>query len=148
MRQLSLFEQENKAIAYIAGFTSLVKASMNSAAAASPYSRQQILERMNMLTARAGKRLTSGKAKSISIDTLEKWLNPESDAVPTLLALEVFMQAANTVEPLKSWLQLHNCALMTPQDEMLRDLGKTKLAQKRHAERARELENKLQGVVK
>ena len=49
MRQLSLFEEENKAITHIAGFTSLVKASMNSAAAASPYSRQQILERMNRL---------------------------------------------------------------------------------------------------
>ena len=148
MRQLSLFEQENKAIAYIAGFTTLIKASMNSAAAASPYSRQQILERMNALTRQAGIRLTAGKAKVISIDTLDKWLTPESGAVPTLLAVEVFMLAADSVAPLESWLQLHNCDVMTPEAKMLRDLGEAKLAQKASAEKARALENKIKGGFK
>lgn len=147
-RQLSLFDNDNKKVAYIAGFASFICAAMNRAAATSPYSRQQIVDRMNRLSQAAGKRLTQGNAKSISLDTLEKWLNPESGQNPGLLATEVFMQAVETIEPIESWLGLHGCDVMSPKDKKLRDLGEKKLRQKRVAEEVRQLEQQLQEVVR
>lgn len=143
-RQLSLFDAENRRVAHIAGFASFVRAAMNRAAAASPLSREQIVERMNELARAAGVRMTRGNAKKISLDTLEKWLNPYGDYAPSLLAVEIFMRAAGTLEPLGSWLSLHGCEFMTDEDRAYRDLGKIKLDQKEAAARARELENTLQ----
>ena len=143
-RQLSLFEAENMAIAGIAGFTSYIRSAMNRAAAASPYSRQQIVDRMNALALAAGVRLTQGKAKTITLDTLEKWLNPASDHVPGLLAVEVFMRALGAVEPLAAWLALHGAEVMTGKDKMLRDLGEAKLRQKHTARKAARIEQQLE----
>ena len=147
-RQLSFFEGENQSLASIAGLTVLIRAAMNRAAAASPYSREQIVDRMNHLTAMAGKQLTGGKAKKISLDTLEKWLNPESDHVPSILAVEVFMRATETIDPLGAWLGQHGCAVMTPKDKKLRDLGEKKFRQKQVAREVTQLEQQLQEVMK
>jgi hypothetical protein len=145
-RQLSLFDAENRGITGIAGITVLIRAAMNRAAAASPYSREQIVERMNRLAQAAGKRMTQGSAKTISLDTLDKWLNPESDNVPSLVAVEVFMRAVGDTAPLAVWLEAHDCAIMTAEDRVLRDLGKNQLKKRRCAEEARALELKIKEI--
>lgn len=142
-RQLSLFDSENLTVSHIAGFTAVMRAAMNRAAAASPYSRQQIVDRMNDLAGAAGKRLTQGNARKISLETLEKWLNPESDHVPGLLAVEVFMRAVGGAAVLETWAALHNCEIMNHEDRMYRDLGRLSLKRKSDAEAARELEAQL-----
>ena len=146
-RQLSLFEADNAVTASIAGFDALLKAAMNRAAAASTYSRQQIVERMNVLSLAAGRRLTGGNAKSISLDTLEKWLNPESDQLPPTRAVHVFMLACGTTAPLEAWAGLHGCAIMTPKDKRLRDLGEKKLRMQRVAREVKRLEEELKEDV-
>lgn len=115
--QLYLFEHESSAASAAAssGISGLIRAAMHRAAAAAPYSRAQIVERMNRLALASGKRMTSGKAKGISLDTLEKWLNPESDAVPPLQAVDIFMRAVGTTAPLEAWAASFGCGLMTPQ---------------------------------
>jgi hypothetical protein len=147
-RQLSLFESDNVVTASIAGFDALLKASMNRAAAASPYSRPQIVERMNALSQAAGRRLTGGNAKIISLDTLDKWLNPESDQQPTTRAINVFMHACATTAPLEAWAGLHGCSIMTPRDKRFRDLGEKKLRMQREAREVRRLEETLKEEMK
>lgn len=142
-RQLSLFDAENTATASIAGFDAVIKASMNRAAVSSQYSRQQLVDRMNSLSQAAGRRLTGGNAKSISLDTLEKWLNPESDSTPTLRAVHVFMLACGSTDPLEAWAGLHGCAIMTQKDRRLRDLGEKKLRIQRDAREVKRLEDEL-----
>jgi hypothetical protein len=141
--QLSLFDDHNAAISQIAGFDVVLKAAMNRAAAASPHSRAEIVKRMNELSQRAGRRLTGGNAKSISLDTLEKWLNPESDQVPPTRAVNVFMHACGSIEPLAAWAGGHGCGLMTPKDKKLRDFAEKKITLQRVAAEARRLESQL-----
>jgi hypothetical protein len=142
-RQLSLFDADNVAISQIAGFDAVIKAAMNRAAAASPHSRAQIVERMNDLSQRAGRRLTGGNAKAISLDTLEKWLSPESEQVPTLRAVNVFMHACGSILPLEAWAGGHGCSIMTPKDRKLRDLAEKHLTARRAGAEARRLEAEL-----
>lgn len=143
-RQLSLFDADNRTAANVAGFASLIRAAMNRAAAESGLSRDQIVDKMNELALASGVRMTQGKARKISKDTLEKWLNPDSSYPPSLLAVAIFMQALGNISPLAAWLGLHNCEIMTEEDRKYRDLGKIKLEQKEAAAQARELENQLQ----
>ena len=144
MTQLSFFDEANAELAQmaarIAGFMKAICAAMNAAAASSRYSRQEIVSRMNKISRAAGVRLTQGKAEKIDITTLEKWLNPNSDNNPSMLAVEVFMLALGDVSPLSTWLTLHNCQLMTPQAKMYHDLGKLKMTKKEAAEQERLLE--------
>ena len=144
MTQLSFFDAENARLAQLAarigGFTRAICAAMNAAAAASRYSRQEIVSRMNRLSKAAGVRLTQGNAERISLETLEKWLNPHSENNPSMLAVEVFMLALGDVSPLSTWLTLHGCELMTPEAKMYHDLGKLKITRKEAAEQERLLE--------
>ena len=141
-RQLSLFDEQNAAVSQIAGFDVLLKAAMNRAAAASRYSREEIVDKMNALSQAAGRRLTSGNAKSISLAVLEKWLSPESDQVPPARAINVFMHVCG-VAPLEAWAAGHGCGIMTPRDKKLRDLAEKKLHIQRTAAEARRLEADL-----
>lgn len=127
MRQLTLFDKDNAALAGIVGVTAVVRAAMNRAAAKSSLSRAQIADNMNELAKRSGKRMTRGNAKTISLDTLEKWINPESEYVPSVQAMEMFMRALDDMAPLAAWLTLHGCELMTEEDRYYRDVGKTYL---------------------
>ena len=147
-RQLSLFETENAATASIAGFDAVLKAAMNRAAAASPYSRPHLVDRINELTRASGIRLTRGNAKSISMDTLEKWLNPESDQVPTTRAVHVFMLACGSTAPLVAWAGLHGCSIMTPGDRLKRDWAEKKLRIRRETKEAQQLEQQIEEELK
>lgn len=139
MRQLTLFDQDNADLAGIVGVTAVIRAAMNRAAAASSLSRAQIVDRMNELARYSGKRMTRGNAKSISLDTLEKWLNPESEHIPSLQAVEFFMRALGNKAPLDSWLALHGCEIMTDEDRYYRDVGKSFLEKQEAAQRHNEV---------
>lgn len=94
MRQLSLFENQ------IHDVEPLLKAAMNRAAKRCGMSREQIVDKMNEIAGLGGYRLNRN-ARSLSLDMLEKWLNPlERDYVPSHNALQTFMLATNDTEPL------------------------------------------------
>ncbi len=147
-RQLSLFEAENAITASIAGFDAVLKAALNRAVAASPYKRAHLVDRINALIRPAGVRLTQGNAKTISLDTLEKWLNPESDQVPTTRAVHVIMIACGSVEPLAAWAGLLGGGIMTAKDKRLRDLAEKNLTIKRAAKEAKRLEQQIEEDLK
>ena len=97
--QLSLLDD---APARLAGLNQLIKAAMNRAAGECGLSRDQILDRMNELADACGNRLGSGNTKSLSLATLEKWLNPaEREHMPSALAIVVFCSATGSVAALE-----------------------------------------------
>lgn len=142
-QQLSLFDADNRAAAASNGITALVKGAMHAAAAASPLSRAQIMERMNRIAKAAGRRMTSGKGWAIHPDQLEKWLNPESDAVPSLQALDIFMRAVGTVEPLATWASSFGCGIMTEKQAKVCRWAEEELTRKVKAKAHKRLEEEL-----
>lgn len=129
-QQLFLPTENAPNISRLAGITAVICAAMNEAAKASPYSRDEIVDRMNKLAAMAGVRLTQGNVKKIKKDTLEKWLNPASEVVPGIRAVEVFMQAVGTTLPLERWGEEHGLQLLDGEEQLAYEYGKTKIAQK------------------
>lgn len=119
-RQLSLFEDETiRQVMQAGALVSSIKEAMREELAKSKYSRPQVVDRINSISAKIGKRLTQGNKKEITLDTLDKWLNPkEMEHVPGLLALQVFMLAVDTLAPLEAWLALFGCGILTPTDKM------------------------------
>jgi hypothetical protein len=78
-----------------------VKAAMHRAAKASPLSREQIRDRMEELAREAGVKLCGGNSRQLSVETLEKWLNPQDTGhLPSLRALVVFCKAVQASGPL------------------------------------------------
>lgn len=142
-QQLSLFDADNRAAAASNSVAALVKAAMHAAAAASPYSRPQIAERMGRMARAAGRRMTSGKGWNIHPDQLEKWLNPESDAVPSLQAIDIFMRAVGTIEPLAAWAGSYGCGVMTETQAKLCRYAEAELRRKVNTRAQKRLEEDL-----
>lgn len=144
--QLSLFHNpQDHNVAATCSITALICAAMNRAAAACPCSRAQIVERMNLLALASGRRMTQGKAKTISLDTLEKWLNPESGVTPSLQALDIFMRALGSggSAPLEAWAHTFGFGLLTPEKAELCAYAQEVLEGKARTSRKNDLEKKL-----
>ena len=89
-------------------------------------------------------RMTKGRSRTISLDTLEKWLSTEErEHVPSLIALHIFCLALNDTAPFQTWLTAFGCDVMTPEDRRLRDYGSACIEDKARAKRKRKLEEKL-----
>ena len=145
MRQLNLFEDKDLQLVMRAGgLVSSIKAVMRDCLDKSALSRPQAVDRMNAIAAKIGRRLTQGKKKGISLDTLDKWLNPnEIDHVPNMLALQVFMLALDTIRPLEAWLALFDCGVLSHSDKVALEYTKVTIRSKADAKRRRELEKAL-----
>jgi len=142
MRQLSLFETDQSA--ELAMLMANVKSAMNRAASRCGLSRDEIVDRMNQIARSAGISLSRGNAKSVTLATLEKWLNPaNTEHQPSILAVNVFCTAVKSVEPLAAMLRPHGCGVMTPQDKKLRDYADAILAEREAKKRKKQLELKL-----
>jgi len=83
-----------------------VKAAMNQAVKGCGLSRDQVVDRMNVLAAASGIPLNKN-AKRLSAELFEKWLNP-ADLVhkPSLQAVSVFMAAVRDPAPLDAVARL------------------------------------------
>jgi len=113
MRQLSLFENQ------IPDVEPLLKAAMNRAAKRCGLSREQIVDRMNEIAGMGGFRLNKN-ARSLTLDMLEKWLNPvERDYVPSHNALHVFMAAIGDPEPLQVMAAIQGFDLIGGEDRKI-----------------------------
>lgn len=110
MRQLSLFENQ------VPDTEPLIKAAMNRVAKRCGLSRDQIVDKMNEIAAMGGYRLNRN-ARTLSLDTLEKWLNPgERDYVPGHNALHAFVSATGDPEPLQVAAGIHGMSLVGDDD--------------------------------
>lgn len=144
-QQLSLLTESNT-IFSAAALIPAIKAAMRAMAERSGKSREEIADAINAICLSLGIRLTSGRAKGIHKDTLDKWLNPEeSEHVPGILALHVFCLALGGWHPLERWLALLGCGaeIMTEEDRHLRDLGRELLRKEEAAQRFNQTKQKL-----
>jgi hypothetical protein len=99
---------------------------------------------MNQIAQTAGVSLSRGNAKSVTLATLEKWLNPaNSEHQPSVLAVNVFCMAVKSSGPLDAMLRPHGCGVMTPQDKQLRDYAEAILAERKAKKRKKQLELEL-----
>ena len=144
--QLSLLAHGD-AQAKLAGFNPAIKVAMQHAVSeARPIlSREQILDRMNGIAASAGVKLTMGNARSLSLPTLDKWLNPaDREHLPSILALHIFCLAIGNLAPFCLILGLHGCELMTPEDKRLRNYGLACIESKQKRKVLRRLEEEIE----
>ena len=79
-----------------------LKVAMATAAKATGLSREALCDRINELADRYGVRLVKGTGPNLTVDTLEKWLNPEDKerVIPTK-AITVFCAAVESTEPMQ-----------------------------------------------
>ena len=144
MIQLSLFDEINGPAMQVGGFIPAIKAALYAAAKRSTLSRDELVERMNGIAMAAGVRMTQGRAKGISRETLDKWLAAEErEHVPSLVAVHIACVALNDVGPLKAWLAAFGCGVMTAEDKKLCAYGRAVLEDKMRSKSKRRLEEEL-----
>ena len=141
MRQASLFDH----CAPLAGAMPAIKAAMRAVAGAPDgEGRKALPDRINAVAGASGVRLTAGNARSISKDTLDKWLSPSDEShPPSILAVLAFYLATDDPAPLRTMLRSVGLDIMTGEDRRFRDLGKLDAEMKAARTRKKLLEASL-----
>lgn len=141
MKQLSLLDNGTS---HLAGLLPAIRAAMNRAAGADEAGRKLLVDKLNLLAAEAGIRLTAGNAKCISKDTLDKWLaSADREHTPSVLAVAAFCVATSNPEPLRVMLRGVGLDVMTDEDRRLRDYGRACLAEREARKKKRRLEEEI-----
>lgn len=141
MRQASLLDDDH---GKLAGLVPAMRAAMNRAAGGDEAGRKLLVDRINAVAQEAGIRLTAGNAKTVSKDTLDKWLNPnDRDHTPGVLAVAAFCAATRDVGALRVLLQAMGLDVMTAEDRKHRDYGKACLAEREARKRKKMLEDTI-----
>lgn len=141
MRQLSLLDD----VAPLAGVMAEIRAAMR-AVAGSPdgAGRKALPDKINGVAAVSGLKLTGGNARSISKDTLDKWLSPSDEShPPSIAALLAFVVATGDPAPLRAMLRAVGLDVMTAEDRRYRDIGKLDAEMKAARKRRKALEAEL-----
>ena len=134
---------------HVAGLLPSVKAAMQRAlnAVTPPLSREQLVDRMNELAKQSGTKITSDKSRVLTLAMLEKWLAPnETNYFPSLPALEIFMIAVGSREPLDVLAAIHGYRLISPDEIKILEYGKAILASKKAGAAMRRLEKEINDV--
>ena len=141
MYQLPLFDEA----ARLAGVMAAIRTAMRTIAGAPESEGRKVLpDRLNALARQAGVKLTAGNQKTISKDTLDKWLSPtDTTHSPSILAVLAFCAVSGDPTPLRMAAHALGLDLMDENDRKLRDYGKAVLDMKSARERKRKLENDL-----
>ena len=150
--QLSLLTSEldgggcsNRAM-HMAGLMPSLKSCMQRslAAAVPPLSREQLADKMNAIAKRHGLKITVGRGRVLTLAVLEKWLNPNDfDDVPPLAAVQVFMLALGTMEPLRLLAEFNGCKLISAEEAKLYEYGKAKFEARERSRKLKRLEDEL-----
>ena len=141
MRQASLFDH----CAPLAGAMPAIKAAMRAVAGAPEgEGRKALPDRINAVASASGVRLTAGNARSISKDTLDKWLSPSDEShPPSILAVLAFCLATDDSAPLRAMLRSVGLDLMKAEDRKVCEYGLALIEQKKMRKRLRKLEDEL-----
>lgn len=141
MRQGTLFDDD---FGRLSGLLPAMRAAMNRAVGEDEAGRKLLVDRLNAVAQAAGVRLTSGNAKVISKDTLDKWLNPnDRDHTPGILAVAALCVATRDTGPLRVLLKAVGLDVMTEEDRRLRDYGRACLAEREARKQKRKLEDAI-----
>lgn len=88
-------------------------------------SREQALDLVNELAQAYGVRLVKGNGPKVTIETWEKWLNPQDETrVPPAKALPVICAALGSIKPLAALAELAGGRMIDEKDAMLLDWGR------------------------
>ncbi|BDD85969.1 hypothetical protein [Desulfofustis limnaeus] len=137
-KQLNLFSQPSLNIG------KNLKEQLAKSAKESRFSREELLDRMNDLAGRYGVRLMKGNGSSLTMATLEKWLNPEAlDYVPGINSLVIFCAATGDLEPMREVLAPLGGMLIDENDVILLSWAKEYQRAKDARSRMRKLEMEL-----
>lgn len=141
MRQASLFDH----CAPLAGAMPAIKAAMRAVAGAPEgEGRKALPDKINAVASASGVKLTTGNTRSISKDTLDKWLSPSDEShPPSLLAVLAFCLATESPAPLRAMLRPLGLDIMTEEDRKLCEYARTLIEQKKMRKRLRKLEDEL-----
>lgn len=122
MRQLSLLTD----YAHLAGLMPAVRGAMRRAAGAEEgEGRKALVDSINSIAANGEVRLTTGNNKSITKDTLDKWLSPsDSSHPPSVIAIVVFCLATADMTPLRQILKAAGLAIATEQEQRDAEYGR------------------------
>lgn len=141
MRQASLFDH----CAPLASAMPAIKAAMRAVAdAPEGEGRKALPDKINAVASASGVRLTAGNARSISKDTLDKWLSPSDEShSPSILAVLAFYLATDDSAPLRAMLRSVGLDVMTAEDRKVCEYGRALIEQKKMRKRLRKLEDEL-----
>ena len=121
MRQLSLFES----CIPLAGLVPAMRAAMNAAAEKYAEGRKLLVDHINGAAHAANVRLTAGNQKSISKETLDKWLSPaDRDHTPSIMAVAVFCFVTGNIEPVRILARILGLEVITKEEKDLLEYGR------------------------
>lgn len=140
-RQLSLFDD----YASIAGAMPAIRAAMRKVAGdPDGDGRKALPDRINTIAHNSGVSLTNGNKRSVSKETLDKWVSPsDKDHPPSILALLAFCAATKSHEPLRAMLRCLGLDVMTEDDRKLCEYARAILKQKEARKQIKRLEEIL-----
>lgn len=141
MRQASLFDH----CAPLASAMPAIKAAMRAVAGAPEgEGRKALPDKINAVASASGVRLTAGNTRTISKDTLDKWLSPSDEShPPSILAVLAFCLATDDSAPLRAMLRSVGLDVMTAEDRKVCEYGRALIEQKKMRKRLRKLEDEL-----
>ncbi len=118
-----------------------IKAALNQAVKNSGLSREDVVDKMNAHAERYGVNLVNGNSTKLTLDTLEKWLNPadHTRSIP-LKALPLFCAVVKDMSPLDILAKPLGCEVIGPKDRKMLEWARIKLRQKKEGKLLRELE--------
>lgn len=124
MRQGSLFDIDPlKKVIGLAGLMPCMRADMNIVADEYPDGRKMLVDAVNGIFAREGVSIPGG-AKSITLDTLNKWLQPgERGHEPSLMAIVCFCLATGDARPLQHVFRALGLEIIRKEDRWYLELG-------------------------
>jgi len=121
-----------------------VKERMATAARDCGMSRALLVDAMNDLAVRYGVCLVGGRGGGLTLETLEKWLNPQDrEHCPSLKALPVFCAAVQSVEPMRAMVQPLGWQVIDDNDARLLQWARLYHSAKDTSRRMKKLEAEL-----
>jgi hypothetical protein len=136
--QMNLFDQPTFNVARD------VKAALKNDAFVCGLSREQIVERMNVLAERHGVVLTHGNGKGLTLEVFEKWLNPSdmSRHMP-VKALPLFCAVAGNCSALDVLARPMGLRVIGEREQKILDWAEAKLTVKEQSRKIRKLESEI-----
>lgn len=142
MRQLSLTEDNRISLA---GALPVIRAAMRRAAGdPEGEGRKLLVDKINAVARREEVRLTSGNQRTISKDTLDKWLSvSDSSHPPSIVALLAFYVATGDIGPIHAMLASVGLDVMTEEARRFYNIGRADVEIKAARKRKKLFEESL-----
>lgn len=120
------------------------KTALNEAAKKCGMSREEIVDAMSRLATSYGVSLVNGNGKRLTLDTLEKWLNPEalSRQMP-IRVLPLFCAVVKDYEPYNILAKPLKLEIIGAEDQRLLEWARLKIRQKQDNRILRKLETEI-----